>query len=384
MKNFKICLCTLFLCTGLIGFAASASALDETEPISYDKVAPSYERTTVSDVGRYGMVPIYGFDVKDGTYPVEVDSSSSMFHIVDAVLTVENGNMQAVLTLSGTGYLKLFMGTAQEAAASDESAYIGYTENEEGLYTYTIPVEALDKAISCAAFSRRKGQWYDRNILFDASTLPEDALEIELPDYKTIEKAMRLWRKNEAEKKKAEENGSETEETKNLTEEAAAETAETNMPAAEAVEPMSLTMEDGEYAIEATLYGGSGKAAITSPTILTVQDGKAYARIEWSSSNYDYMIVGTEKYLNENDIEEGRSTFTIPVAKMDAEMPVIADTTAMGTPHEIEYVLTFYSDSIGPKSQLPQEAAKRVVALAFVIIIGGGILNHFVNKKRRC
>ena len=58
--------------------------------------------------------------------------------------------------------------------------------------------------------------------------------------------------------------------------------------------------------------------------------------------------------------------------------------TAMGTPHEINYTLTFYSDSIGSKSQMPQEAAKRVVAVALVIIVGGGILNYFVNKRNRC
>lgn len=368
MKKFKICLCALFLCAGLFGSGSEAAVSEESEAISYDKVASSYEQTTASDVGRYGMVPIYGFDVKDGTYPVEVDSSSSMFHIVDAVLTVKDGNMEAVLTLSGTGYLKLFMGTAQEAAASDLSAYIGYVENSDGMYTYTVPVEALDKGIACAAFSKRKEQWYDRTLLFDASSLPEDALLIDLPDYKTIEKAMRLWRKKEAEKE----------------EEAVAETPDTELPAAQTIEPMSIDMEDGEYAIEAEIYGGSGKATITSPTILKVQDGKAYGRIEWSSSNYDYMLIGGEKYLNENDIEGGRSLFTIPIAVMDSSMTVIADTTAMGTPHEVAYSLTFYSDSIAPKSQLPQEAAKRVVAIAFVIIVGGGILNHFVNKKRRC
>ncbi|MEI3173561.1 MAG: hypothetical protein V8S76_05660 [Lachnospiraceae bacterium] len=63
---------------------------------------------------------------------------------------------------------------------------------------------------------------------------------------------------------------------------------------------------------------------------------------------------------------------------------MIADTLAMGIPHEINYTLIFYSDSIGSKSQLPQEAAKRVVAVAMVIIVGGGILNYFVKKKRRC
>ena len=146
---------------------------------------------------------------------------------------------------------------------------------------------------------------------------------------------------------------------------------------------MSVDQEDGEYSIQVDLEGGSGKASVTSPTILTVEDGKAYAQIQWSSSNYDYMIVDGEKYLPTN--EEGmNSVFEIPVLSMDEALPVIADTTAMGAPHEIDYNLTFYSDSIGPKSQLPQEAAKRVVAVAMVIIVGGGILNYFVNKRNRC
>lgn len=146
---------------------------------------------------------------------------------------------------------------------------------------------------------------------------------------------------------------------------------------------MSVDKEDGEYSIQVDLEGGSGKASVTSPTILTVEDGKAYAQIQWSSSNYDYMIVDGEKYLPTN--EEGmNSVFEIPILALDEPVSVIADTTAMGAPHEIDYTLTFYSDSIGSKSQLPQEAAKRVVAVAMAIIVGGGILNYFVNKRRRC
>lgn len=141
--------------------------------------------------------------------------------------------------------------------------------------------------------------------------------------------------------------------------------------------------EDGEYSIQVDLEGGSGKASVTSPTLFTVEDGTGYAQIQWSSSNYDYMIVNGEKYLPTN--EEGmNSVFEVPILALDEPVSVIADTTAMGAPHEIEYTLTFYSDSIGSKSQLPQEAAKRVVAVAMVIIVGGGILNHFVNKRNRC
>ena len=147
-------------------------------------------------------------------------------------------------------------------------------------------------------------------------------------------------------------------------------------------EAFTLDKEDGEYSIQVDLEGGSGKASVTSPTLITVQEGSVTAHIQWSSSNYDYMIVDGEKYLPVNE-EGGNSEFEIPVLAMDEAMPVIADTTAMGTPHEINYTLTFYSDSIGSKSQMPQEAAKRVVAVALVIIIGGGILNYFVNKRNR-
>ena len=144
----------------------------------------------------------------------------------------------------------------------------------------------------------------------------------------------------------------------------------TSVPAAQA---FTLDKEDGEYSIQVELEGGSGKASVTSPTLITVKNGEVTADIQWSSSNYDYMIVDGKKYLPVN--EEGRnSEFQIPITIMDESMPVIADTTAM----------TFYSDSIGSKSQMPQEAAKRVVAVALVIIVGGGILNYFVNKRNRC
>ena len=146
---------------------------------------------------------------------------------------------------------------------------------------------------------------------------------------------------------------------------------------------MSVDKEDGEYSIQVDLEGGSGKASVSSPTLMLVKDGRMYAELQWSSSNYDYMIVDGEKFLNES--EEGRnSVFTVPITVLDDKMEVIADTLAMGAPHEINYTLTFYEDSIGSKGQLPQEAAKRVVAVALIIIVGGGILNYFVNKRNRC
>lgn len=156
-----------------------------------------------------------------------------------------------------------------------------------------------------------------------------------------------------------------------------------SVAAAQKENGIETDLEDGEYSIQVDLEGGSGKTSVSSPTLMLVKNGRMYAELQWSSSNYDYMIVDGEKFQNES--EEGRnSVFTIPVTALDDKMEVIADTLAMGAPHEIDYTLTFYEASIGSKGQLPQEAAKRVVAVAMVIIVGGGILNYFVNKRNRC
>ncbi len=160
------------------------------------------------------------------------------------------------------------------------------------------------------------------------------------------------------------------------------DTEDSNPEAHTPADPVTLDQADGTYSIELTMTGGSGKASVVSPTILTVENGQAYADITWSSSNYDYMIVAGNTYLNESD-EGMASKFHIPITKMDEEMAVIADTTAMGTPHEVNYVFTFYSESIGSTGQMPQEAAKRVVFMAVMIIIVGGILNRHVNKKKK-
>jgi len=340
----------------------------------YDKVVPYSSAIPAEKVTRYGMLPIYGRDVKDGTYDVEVVSSSSMFRVVKAVLTVKGDKMTADITLSGQGYSKLFMGTGKEAAASDMSDFIDYTEGDDGLYTFTVPVDGLDKALPCAGFSQRKEQWYDRLILFDASSLPKRALKVELPDYDAIESAVKGG------------GASGTGGTGGVLitqdEDSSTSSGSGSVSSGKPAEAMDIDMDDGEYSIDVIMTGGSGKASVSSPALLIVKDGKAYVRLVWSSSNYDYMIVGNEKYLNLNE-GEGNSTFEIPLTVMDAEMDVIADTTAMGTPHEVAYTLTAYKESIGSKRQMPQEAAKRVLVIAVIIIIGGGFLNHYVKKKRR-
>lgn len=112
----------------------------------------------------------------------------------------------------------------------------------------------------------------------------------------------------------------------------------------------ALGPEDGTYQMEVELLGGSGRASVTSPAKVEIKDGKAVATLEWSSPNYDYMVVDGEKYLPVNT--EGNSVFQIPVEAFDQDIAVIADTVAMSTPHEIEYTLNFHAGGNG------QNAAK--------------------------
>ena len=89
-----------------------------------------------------------------------------------------------------------------------------------------------------------------------------------------------------------------------------------------AAQSLTLDKEDGEYSIQVDLEGGSGKASVTTPTLITVKDGSVTAKIQWSSSNYDYMIVDGEKYLPVNE-EGAYSEFEIPVTALDEGMPVM-------------------------------------------------------------
>lgn len=114
--------------------------------------------------------PEEGKTLTDGSYRVEVTSSSSMFKVTDCVLTSEKGKMYAVITLSGTGYDKLYMGTAEQAKNAVDADCISYSVNAQGAYTYKIPVESLDKEIAVAAHSIRKDQWYDRTLTFSSAS----------------------------------------------------------------------------------------------------------------------------------------------------------------------------------------------------------------------
>ena len=273
---------TLVLLFGLSCLVSLPAAGEETKK----KVADSSDMAAAVELDTDGLEPVGAGQLADGTWEVTVDSSSSMFRIEHCLLTVKDGAMVADMAMGGTGYLYLYPGTGEEAAEAAEDDLIPYAEDADGVHHFVIPVEALDSPFPCAAYSRKKEMWYDRTLLIRSAGLPSEAFK--------------------------EQRG---------------------------VSAADLGLEDGSYEAEVSLEGGSGRASVESPAQLTVKDGEVTARIVWGSSHYDYMIVDGVRYEPVNT--EGNSAFEIPVTVFETPMSVIADTTAMSVPYEIEYTLRF-------------------------------------------
>lgn len=292
MRGSAAALASLVVAASLAGLPAATALAQGSEGGAPDtsKVASAEDTIAAEDVVEEGMVPIAADQLKDGSYQVQMDSSSSMFKVSSCELTVKDGKMQAVLTMDGSSYLYLYMGTAEQAAQAPEADLIEAVAGEGGKTTsFTVPVEALDEGVDCAAFSKRREQWYSRTLVFRSDSLPAEAF-------------------------------------------------------ADSVTAESLGLADGEYTAEVSLEGGSGRASVASPAKLKVEGGQAVATVEWSSSNYDCMVVGGETLLPVNS--DGNSTFEVTVAAFDRKLAVQAETTAMSTPHMIDYTLEFSSASI--------------------------------------
>ena len=134
---------------------------------------------------------------------------------------------------------------------------------------------------------------------------------------------------------------------------------------------------DGSYWIRVSMTGGSGRASISSPTGFYVKDGQATADIHWSSANYDYMKLAGVRYEAFTDAA-GHSAMTIPVSALDTAIPVLADTTAMSKPYEIEYELSFDGSALLPMADasmaeahaLPTEELQRTMQSATTQVAG--------------
>ncbi len=226
----------------------------------------------------------------DGTYVATFTTDNKMFHVNDAnndkgILTVKDGQMTIHVSLTSKKIVNLYPGLAEDAQKDGAELLQPTTDTityddgyTEDVNGFDIPVPAIDEEFDVALLGT-KGKWYDHKVVV-SDPVPGDDIHA----------------------------GTE------------------------------MDLEDGEYTVDVALEGGTGRASVESPAKLVVEDGEATLTVVWSSENYDYMKIGDEKYDPVN--EEGDSTFEIPVEKLNEPFQVIADTTAMSEPHEIEYELT--------------------------------------------
>ena len=276
------------------GQAADATSAESTVAAQESTVTPTESTETAETVST--ETAQNEAQLPDGVYTAEFSTDSSMFHVSEAcdgkgTLTVKDSVMTIHISLGSKKILNLYPGLAEDAAkdgavllepTTDTVTYSdGMTEE---VYGFDVPVPVIGEEFDLALIGT-KGKWYDHKV-------------------------------------------------------------KVSDPVAEgAADTFDLSaVEDGSYTIELTMEGGSGRASIQSPAQLAIADGAATATLEWSSPNYDYMLVNGEKYLPVNT--EGNSVFEVPVEALDAPLTMIGDTVAMSTPHEVEYTVTFHSETL--------------------------------------
>ena len=298
-------------------------------------------------------------NVANGIYSMDVVSSSSMFKVVDCILTAKDGKMSAVLTLSGTGYGYLYMGTKEEAASADQSSWIPYQVNEEGKYTYTVPVEALDKEIAVAAYSIKKGIWYDRTLTFQSETMKKIA-DLNSTDSNNKGDSGNTGNNgntgnsgttggsnntgNTGTNNSAFPGGSVpgTNSGKTDGNDGKADNVskyESDTSGSTSHVDSGTTLKDGVYTPDRfTWSGGTGKVQITCNKV-TIQNGQAYATLVFSSDHYQYVKANGNKYYTTKG--GGSATAVIPVA-LNQNNKIIGMTDKMSVAHEIEYTIFIY------------------------------------------
>lgn len=276
------------------GQAADATSAESTVAAQESTVTPT-ESTEMAETVSTETAQDKA-QLPEGVYTAEFSTDSSMFHVSEAcdgkgTLTVKDGVMTIHISLGSKKILNLYPGLAEDAAkdgavllepTTDTVTYSdGMTEE---VYGFDVPVPVIGEEFNLALIGT-KGKWYDHKVKVSDPVA-----------------------------------------------EGAADTFDLSV------------VEDGSYTIELTMEGGSGRASIQSPAQLAIADGAATAILEWSSPNYDYMLVNSEKYLPVNT--EGNSVFEVPVEALDVPLTMIGDTVAMSTPHEVEYTVTFHSDTL--------------------------------------
>lgn len=309
-----------------------------------------YNRTiTISskNLKKTGDIPAEATPA-DGIYSTSAVTGAAMFKVVGTKLTVKNGKMTALITLSGVGYDYLYMGTAADAA-NNKAQWIKYNGTAAYILdgvtktgrTYEIPVSALDKPITVASHSESHNKWYDRTITFSSKDLKK------LGDVSNGDNGNNG---NSGNPNNGSTNGGNnntngsgnttgntttTVDTKPDTE----SKYESDTSGSTKAVNSKTKLKDGVYKPDKFSWsGGSGRVNITCDKV-TIKNGQALATIVFSSSAYQYVKANGKKYLPTHT--GGKSIFVIPV-ELNKNNSIIGMTTKMSTAHEITYSILVY------------------------------------------
>lgn len=280
----------------------------------------------------------------DGTYTIPAETDQRMFYIVSdegsgrtAVLTVKDGQMTAAFSLTGTGYDKAYMGKVEDVTDADASQISGYTV-QNGYYTYTVSVAALDRKLEIAMHAVKSGKWFQHTIIFYSSKEAKERIEKE-QNQNQGQKPDSDKNTNNSGNGKSDSDSNKNKENKNNS---GNKTSDKNNTKTQS------DLTDGTYKPDQFSWsGGSGRLAYITCDKITVKKGKAYATIRFSSSSYDKVQAGGGTYANTGSAE---STFTIPVT-LNANNTISARTVAMSAPHWVEYTIYPYLAEAGKENE---------------------------------
>ena len=280
----------------------------------------------------------------DGTYTIPAETDQRMFYIVSdegsgrtAVLTVKDGQMTAAFSLTGTGYDKAYMGKVEDVTDADASQISGYTV-QNGYYTYTVSVSALDRKLEIAMHAVKSGKWFQHTIIFYSSKEAKEKIEKE-QNQNQGQKPDSDKNTNNSGNGKSDSNSNKNKENKNNS---GNKTSDKNNTKTQS------DLTDGTYTPDQFSWsGGSGRLAYIACDKIIVKKGKAYATIRFSSSSYDKVQAGGGTYANTGSAE---STFTIPIT-LNANNTISARTVAMSAPHWVEYTIYPYLAETGKENE---------------------------------
>ena len=307
----------------------------------------------------------------DGIYNTTAETGAAMFKVVGVKLTVKNGKMTALITLSGVGYDYLYMGSAADAA-TDTGNWIKY--NGTTTYTldggtktgrtYEIPVSALDQPITVASHSESHDKWYDRTITFSSKDLTKIGDVSDNNNGNNGNNGNNNNGTTGGNNNSGNGNTTGNTTTKTDTKPDSESKYESDTSGSTKAVNSKTKLKDGVYKPDKFSWsGGTGKVNITCDKV-TIKNGQALATIVFSSSAYQYVKANGNKYLPTHT--GGKSIFVIPV-ELNKNNTIIGMTTKMSAAHEITYSILVYlaaADGDGSGS-----------------VSGDGGLNFGTNKK---